>query len=90
MEKGNGPGSRDIFRQQAPQSRSPHQAAGKRKQTAQGSADNPDAGVNASKKKDELGLTNRPKGAIYSSEQRQRIIEQVELLKTSGVHKMQP
>lgn len=47
----------------------------------------PDPGTDAVKKKDELGLTNRDKGATYSGTQRVRIIDRIDQLKASGVAK---
>ena len=47
----------------------------------------PDPGADVVKKKDELGLTNRDKGATYSGTQRVRIIDRIDQLKASGVAK---
>jgi transposase InsO family protein len=47
----------------------------------------PNPGVDAVKKKDELGLTNRRKGERFSDTQRVRILGHVEELKASGVAK---
>jgi len=48
-----------------------------------------DPGADVVKKKDELGLTNRCKGASYSGTQRVRIIDRVDQLKASGITKIQ-
>jgi len=80
-------GGTDIFEREASPERSSHQGTGRRKPEAEGSADLPDPGADAFKKKDELGLTNRRKGATYTGTQRLRIIEEVEQLKASGSSK---
>lgn len=46
-----------------------------------------DPRVDAFKKRDELGLANRPKGCSYSPEQGQRIIEEVQKLQQMGLPK---
>jgi putative transposase len=77
----------ELFERQASQERCPHQGTGGRKPQAERSLGVPDPGTDVVKKKDELGLTNRRKGAVYSGTQRARIINRVEHLKASGVAK---
>ena len=87
VEKGPGAGSRDLFEWEAAQGRSEDKAAGRREPQAEGSPCHSNPGVDVTKKKDELGLANRRRGSTYSAVQRQRIIEEVERLKASGVKK---
>ena len=77
----------ELFERQASQKRCPHQGTGGRKPQTERSAGVPDPGTDAVKKKDELGLTNRDKGATYSGTQRVRIIDRIDQLKASGVAK---
>jgi len=79
----------DIFERQAFAKKCPHQSAGGRSPKTERSADVPDPGTDAVKKKDELGLTNRTKGATYSGAQRIRISKRIDQLKTSGMTKIQ-
>jgi len=77
----------ELFERQASQKRCPHQGTGGRSPETERSVDIPDPGTDAVKKKDELGLTNRRKGATYSGTQRVRIIDRIDQLKASGVAK---
>jgi len=78
----------DVSERQASQKRCPHQGAGGRKPETERSAGVPDPGTNAVKKSDELGLTNRRKGATYSGTQQARISNRVAQVKASGVTKI--
>ena len=81
-------GSPDVFKWQATKKRCPDQGTGGRKPETERSTGLPDPGADVVKKKDELGLTNRRKGATYSGTQRIRIIARVEELKASGISKI--
>lgn len=78
----------DVFERQASAKRCQYQGTGGRNPETERSADVPDPGTDAFKKKDELGLTNRTKGATYSGTQRLRIIDRVVRLKASGMAKI--
>ena len=79
----------ELSEWQASQKRCPHQGTGGRYPETERSADVPDPGTDVVKKKDELGLTNRGKGATYSGTQRVRISNRVDQLKASGIAKIQ-
>jgi putative transposase len=87
MEKGSGARCGNLSERQAPENESEDKGTRGRKPEAQGSPYHSDPRVDVVKKKDELGLTNRPKGATYGQVQRQRIIEEVENLKVAGIKK---
>ena len=87
MEEGPGARSRGLFEWQETQSRSQDKATGRREPQIEESFSHSDPGVDVAKKKDELGLTGRRKGCSYSAVQRQRIIEEVDKLKASGIKK---
>jgi len=55
---------------------------------AQGDVGTADPGNDAFKKRDQLGLSNHPKGCTYSKEQRQRIIQEVSKLLAQGLSKL--
>jgi len=55
-----------------------------REPETEGSPGSADPRADAFKKRDELALTNRPTGATYSQEQRRRIVEEVQRLRTQG------
>ena len=78
---------RDLSQRQAPANRSAHPAIGRRESKAQRSVDHPNPRADAVKKKDELGLTNRQKGTIFSSVQQTRIIDEIEKFKAAGIAK---
>jgi transposase InsO family protein len=61
------------------------QGSGKRESEPQGNGDPVVTGVDAFKKKDELGLTGRVPGARYSGEQKERILKAVEGFASKGV-----
>lgn len=87
VEEGPGAGSGDISEWETAQSRSKNKGTGRGEPETKGSDCHTDPGVDVVKKKDELGLANRCKGSVYSGIQRQRIIEEVEKLRSSGVKK---
>ena len=87
VEEGPGARSRGLFEWQETQSRSQDKGTGRREPQIEGSSCHSDPGVDVAKKKDELGLTGRRKGCSYSAVQRQRIIEEVDKLKASGIKK---
>lgn len=87
VEKGLGAGSRNLSKRKTSQSGSEDKKAGRGEPETDGSPCHTDTGINVAKKKDELGLTNRIKGTNYSIQQRERIIEEVERLKSFGISK---
>jgi len=87
VEKGIREGGRDLFKWKEAQGRCQDKGTGRREPKAKRSPCHTDPGVDVVKKKDELGLTGRIKGSNYSSIQRERIIEEVNKLKASGVKK---
>jgi putative transposase len=89
LAKSPGARSSGIPQRQEAQSRSPRSETGERKRKTEGGSGASDPGTDALKKRDELGLTNRPRGSTYSKEQRQRIIEEVQRLSLKGVPKSQ-
>jgi len=89
LEKSPGTRSSSIPQRHEAQGRSPRSETGNGKPKAEGGSCASDPGIDAFKKRDELGLTNRPKGSTYSKEQRQRIIEEVRRLSLEGVPKSQ-
>jgi putative transposase len=89
LEKSPGTRSSSIPQRHEAQGRSPRSETGNGKPKAEGGSCASDPGIDAFKKRDELGLTNRPKGSTYSKEQRQRIIEEVQRLSLEGVPKSQ-
>jgi transposase len=78
---------RDLSQRQASANRSAHPAIGRGESKAQRSVDHPNPRADAVKKKDELGLTNRQKGTIFSSVQQTRIIDEIEKFKAAGIAK---
>lgn len=84
VEKGSGARSSNLFKRQETQDRSLRQEARKGKSKVKRGPDSADPGAHAFKKRDELGLSNRPKGGHYSPEQRQRIIDAVAGLIAQG------
>ena len=89
MEESLGAGRSDFSERQEDQSRSPHQEAGEREPETEGSPGSADPRADAFKKRDELGLTNRPQGCSFSLEQRQRIIEEIQKLWPTGLSKVE-
>ena len=89
LEEGPRTGSSGVpERQEAPR-RSSGSQTGEGEPEAEGSIGSSDPGINAFKKRDELGLANRSKGSSYSAEQRQRIIAEVQNLIQAGISKVQ-
>ncbi len=89
LEEGSRAGSPSLPERQETASRSPGPTTGSREPEAEGGLGPSDPGADAFKKRDELGLTNRSKGTAYSSEQRERIIEEVDSLAHTGISKVQ-
>ena len=89
LEEGPGTRSPSVSQWQEAAHRSSDSAVGDRESKAEGGLGPSDSGVDAFKKRDELGLTNRAKGSSYSSEQRPRIIAEVQNLVQSGISKVQ-
>jgi Transposase len=87
VEKGHGARGADLFKGFSAESGSRGTAVKRRESETQRNGDLVKPGIDAFKKKDELGLTDRIKGCRYSSEQRQRIIEEVESLFSKGTSK---
>ena len=89
LEEGPGTRSPSVSQRQEATHRSSDSAVGDRESEVEGGLGPSDPGVDAFKKRDELGLTNRAKGSSYSSEQRQRIITEVQNLAQAGISKVQ-
>jgi len=87
LEESSGARGRDVSERETPPGRYQDKGTGRRKPQIEGSPCHSDPGVDVAKKKDELGLVNRRKGSTYSAVQCQRIIEEVEKLKASGIKK---
>ena len=87
VEEDTGARGRDLFERQEEEGRSQGKGTGRGEPQVERSPCHPDPGVDVAKKKDELGLSNRRKGCTYSGVQRQRIIEEVQKLKASGISK---
>jgi len=87
VEKGTGARGRDLFEWQEEEGRSQDKGVRGGEPETKRSPCHPDPGVDVAKKKDELGLSNRRNGCTYSGVQRQRIIEEVQKLKASGISK---
>lgn len=81
--------SRNVSKRQASPKGYTDQGTGRREPEAERSAYVPNPGTDAFKKKDELGLTNRRKGATYSGTQQVRIVVRIDELKASGIAKTQ-
>ena len=77
LEEGPGTGRRDLPAGDPTPPRSLPSEAGEGEPETQGGPGPSGPGAHAFKKRDELGLSGRPKGAHYSPEQRQRIIHAV-------------
>jgi transposase len=87
MEKSHGARSSNLFKGFSAESGSRGKAITRREPETQRNGHPVEPGIDAFKKKDELGLTDRLKGCSYSSEQRQRIIQAVENLLSQGTPK---
>jgi putative transposase len=77
----------DVPKGYPAESRSRGQSLEERESETQRNGDSVKPGIDASKKKDELGLSDHQKGYGYSPGQRQRIIQEVESLYSQGTSK---
>jgi hypothetical protein len=75
VEKSHGTRGSDLLKRDQAESGSGDETVKNRESEAQRDGDPAEPGIDAFKKKDELGLSDRKKGCSYSSEQRQRIVE---------------
>lgn len=87
VEKSHGTRSPDLPQGNPTESGTRGKATKNREPEAQRNRDLVKPGVDAVKKKDELGLSDRLKGCSYSPEQRQRILLEVESLYSKGTPK---
>jgi putative transposase len=87
VEKGDGARGSDLFKRHPTESGSRSETVTNRESETQRDGDAVKPGIDAFKKKDELGLSDRVKGCSYSTEQRQRIIQEVESLFSQGTPK---
>lgn len=87
VEASSGTRGSDVSKGYPAESRSRGEGLEKREPETQGNGDPVEPGIDAGKKKDELGLSDRQKGYGYSPEQRQRIIQEVESLYSQGTSK---
>lgn len=87
VEAGLGTRGSDVPEGDPAESRSRSQGVKSREPETERNGDSLKPRIDASKKKDELGLSDRIKGWGYSSEQRQRIIQEVENLSARGTSK---
>lgn len=85
LEEEIGTGSCGVSQRNPVQAESRGQGTAKGESEAQGHGDFTVPGTNALEKKDELGLTGRKSGQAYTQEQRQRILDTVERLKSQRV-----
>jgi len=89
LEESLGARSPGVPERQKTARRSSGPQVGEGEPEAEGGLGPSDPGVDAFKKRDELGLANRSKGTSYSPEQRQRIITEVQNLVQAGISKLQ-
>lgn len=87
MEKSHGARSSDLFKGNPTKGGPGDEAVKNRESETQGNGDLVEPGIDAFKKKDELGLSDRKKGWGYSPKQRQRILQEVESLFSQGTPK---
>ena len=85
LEEETGTGSCGVSKGNPVQTESRGQGTAKGESEAQGHSDLIVSGTDALEKKDELGLTGRTSGQAYTQEQRQRILDTVESLKSQRV-----
>jgi putative transposase len=85
LEKTIGTGSGRVSQGDPVQTEPRGQGTSEREPEAQRYRDVALSGADALEKKDELGLTGRKPGQSYSGEQRQRILDTVQRLKSQGV-----
>jgi len=88
LEEGPGARSPSVPERQEAARRSSGPQIGEGEPEAEGGLGPSDPGVDAFKKRDELGLANHSKGSSYSPEQRQRIITEVQGLVQAGISKL--
>ncbi len=89
MEESLGARRSDLSERKEASGRSSGPEAGERESKLERGVGSPDPRADAFKKRDELGLTNRPKGCSYSLEQRQRIIEEIQKFQPTGLSKIE-
>ena len=82
LEEEIGTGGCGVSQRNPIQTESRGQRTAKGESEAQGHGDFTVPGADALEKKDELGLTGRKSGQAYTQEQRQRILDTVERLKS--------
>jgi len=87
LEESFGTGGSDFSERQEASRRSSGPKAGEGESEAERGLGSSDPRIDAFKKRDELGLTNRLQGQSYSLEQRQRIIQEVQKLHLRGLSK---
>jgi transposase len=87
LEESFGTGGSDFSERQEASRRSSGPKAGEGESEAERGLGSSDPRIDALKKRDELGLTNRLQGQSYSLEQRQRIIQEVQKLHLRGLSK---
>ncbi len=85
LEEEAGTGGCGVSQGNSIQTEPASQRATERESKPQGHGDLTISGTDALEKKDELGLTGRASGQAYTQEQRQRILDTVETLKSQGV-----
>jgi len=85
LEEEIGAGGGGVSQRGPSQTKPASKGAGKRESEAQGHRDFAVSRPDALEKKDELGLTGRKAGQAYSTEQRERILDTVQGLKSEGV-----
>ena len=85
LEEEIGAGGGGVSQRGPSQTKPVSKGAGKRESEAQGHRDFAVSRPDALEKKDELGLTGRKAGQAYSTEQRERILDTVQGLKSEGV-----
>lgn len=80
-----GTGSSGVPQRGAAQSRPAGTGTGAGEREAEGGSGASGSGVDALEKKDELGLTGRRSGQRYTTEQKERIVKEVERLREDGI-----
>jgi hypothetical protein len=87
VEKSHGTRGSDLLKRNQAKSGSRGETVKNRESETQRNGDFVEPGIDAFKKKDELGLSDQEKGCSYSPEQRQRITQEVESLFSQGTPK---
>jgi transposase InsO family protein len=85
LEEATGAGGSGVSQGNSIQTEPTSQRAAERESKSQGHSNLTISGTDALEKKDELGLTGRKSGQAYTQEQRQRILDTVETLKSEEV-----